>query len=1444
MTTVAPGDARSVPVAPADPGALSELPIGRPFPGVHAYVLDPSLRHVAEGAVGELYLAGHQLARGYEGLPARTAATFVADPHRPGRMYRTGDLVTWNSAEGLVYLGRGDLQVKVRGFRVELAGLAAAAAKVPGVSAAHVLVDGFGATASTVVFIASRYGLDPERVREVVRAGVPGQVAPDRVMLLERIPTTVNGKIDERGLRAELDAAAHAAPRASGTPALDRVLSLFTEVLGRTEIAPEENFFHAGGHSLSAMKLAVRLQAEFGTEVGVRMIFTWPTAAALAEQLGGTAASQPGGTDQKCSPAGQDATAAVPATAPADEFPLSPAQFRVWFQSQLTTAHPLYSLSQILELTGSVNAEALGAALVDVSARHPALRSIHFDGDTGPQQRVLEAPEAVLDVVDAAAGAPASGEPLDITGPVRPLIEEVAVRPFDLAVERPLRARLVVLGPHRSLLVLVTHHIACDGWSMGILSAELGEAYAARLAGTAPQWAPLPVSFAEVVLRGRRRFATGSGTAPLADGLAQWAAYLDGAPEVTPLPTDAARPRETSHRGDSLRFIIDASTWAAVRALATAQGATAFMALHAAVVAVLERFGAGEDIVVGTPVAGRDDPATTGVIGMFADTLALRVDLSGRPSFAELLRRVASADATAYDQRDVPFESIVERVAPSRTLAHHPVFQVFISLYNGNPQSLELAGLEVREHHPRSPWSRFDLSFHTQQTRDEVGREQVQVDLEYSSDLFTHRTVASIRDVFLTLLRNAPAAPLQPLDRLDVLGQRRADLLARGTGQLVPRRPTTVHQMVGQGALAHPDTAAVLVDDEVVSHAELAERAATVSRSLRTLGVRDGDVVAVAVPRSVAQVVALLGVLGAGAAYLPLDLDHPVGRLRMLCEDARVKFLVRTADADTSALFGGTPPPVAHAELVLDRHGSPGSAPTSAMDLPDVPPDAPAYVIYTSGSTGRPKGVVVSHAAAVNQLSWMQEKFALRVGERVLQKTPTGFDVSVTEIFWPLSVGATLVPLAPGGQGDPVVIAATLQRHDVSTAFFVPTMLGEYLASGAPLPAGLRQVVVTGEAVSPELVDAVGAAGGVTFHNCYGPTEVAVHATSWSSGDESTPSRVPIGTPLTNVRAYVLDGAGALMPDGAIGELYLAGVQLAHGYHDRPGVTAGRFVANPFAGPGSRMYRTGDFARWNASGSLEYFGRQDAQMKVRGVRVEIAEVEAALAALPDVSAAVVIVDAGPGGDRLIGYATLREGATVAAGELLTALTGVLPPAMVPAAVVVVDAISRLPNGKIDRAALPEAFTAARPVAGQGRLPTTATELAVARAFNRVLGCNDVRADDTFFARGGDSITSIRLVSDLRAHGLDAHLRDVFERPAVSDLAALLQGRVTVPADSPHDGATNSADDRTDEEAPVDPSSEDDWNLIDLSGAEVERLTRAASQRGVAPARIADAVDAP
>ncbi|WP_018788712.1 non-ribosomal peptide synthetase [Micromonospora sp. CNB394] len=1283
--------------------ADSETPsVGRPIGNTRAYVLDHALRPVPPGVSGELYLAGAQLGRGYLNRPGLTAGRFVADPFAaPGTvMYRTGDVVRWTADGSLDYLGRADDQVKIRGFRIELGEIENVLRAHPDVE--QVVVVARDEPKRLVAYVVGQTA----GLREHAATRLPDYMVPAAFVALDALPTTTAGKVDRRAL-PEPDRTAFPVTAAPRTPVEEVLCGLYADLLGLPAVGVHDDFFLLGGHSLLATSLAARIRGALGVTVRIRTVFEAPTVADLARRLADDAG---------------DERPPLAAREHGVRLPLSFAQRRLWFHDRLHGSSATYNVAFASRLTGPLDVPALAVALADVVARHESLRTVFADSDGQPYARLLPPAPPPLPVVDCAPDE------------VGALLREAAREPFDLATGPLLRCTLFATGPGQATLLLLLHHIVTDEWSEGRLMTDLGTAYAARRGGGAPAWTPLQVQYADYAVWQRELLGDPADPASrAARQAAHWREALAGAPEELTLPTDRPRPPVPSHTGGIVTFDVPAAVHRRLRRLAGETGATAFMVVQAATAVLLSRLGAGDDIPLGSPLAGRDAEALDDLVGFFVNTLVLRTDVSGDPTFRELVGRVRTTDLAAYAHADLPFERLVEAVNPERSAARNPLFQVMLAYQHVPAEVPGLPGLRVDPEPVDTGVAQFDLGIVVTERHGMDGLIGV---VEYAADLYDRSSAEALAARLVRVLDAVTAAPDRPVGAAELLTPaERREVLAAGRGHAAQHPPSTLPELFEAQVRRSPDAVALIDGATRYTYAELDARANRVARALRERGAGPEQIVLVRLPRGADLVVAELAVAKAGAAYLPVEPGHPADRLATIVAEAR---------------------PVLTVDGPLPEH--PDAGPLG--DRPS--PLHPAYVIYTSGSTGRPKGVVVPHAGLAALAGTFHRTLRLGAGSRMTQFASPSFDVTVAEVVATLTAGATLV-VVPEEQRLGEAFAAFVRDQGITHFALPPSALGAVPAGSVPA----HVTVVTGaDRCPPELVERWTATNPMI--NAYGPTETTVNATFW----RCAPGPVLIGRPDHDRFAYVLDHRLRPVPPGVPGELYLGGAGLARGYLAQPGLTAQRFVADPFGPPGARMYRTGDVVRW-VDGQLEFLGRADAQVKIRGFRIELGEVESAVRALPGVRRAAVVVRDG----RLVAYVV----GSATEADLRRGTADAVPDYMVPAAFVPLDELPLNAAGKVDVRRLPApTFTV-----GDSGAATSPVERRMRELFAEVLGLSEVGGADSFFALGGDSIVSIQLVARARAAGLRISPRQVFEAKTPAALAALAgtDGTVTEAPDA-------------------------------------------------------------
>ncbi len=1308
------------------------VPIGTPQTNCHAYVLDHRLHPVPVAVVGELYVSGVQLARGYHSRPALTAERFVANPYGPPgqRMYRTGDLVRWHPDGTLEYLGRRDLQVKIRGHRIELGEIEATLTADPDVTQAVAAVHHDPHTGDRLVgYVVSRDGahLDPDRVRAMVADRLPDYMVPSPITVVDRLPLTASGKVDRRALPAPvLPVPQYRAPM---TVVEGVVAGVFADVLDRERVGLDDDFFTLGGNSLLATQVVSRLGVAMDARVPMRVLFEASSVQALSTWLASRATAGA-------------RTPLLPRPRP-EHIPLSYAQQRIWFLNRFDPHSPVYTIPFAVRLSGTIDTAALLAAIADVVDRHETLRTIYPESEAGPHQVIVPAAEVSSGFATAAV----------TENELAARLLSMASAEFDVTTSVPVRAALFETADNEHVLAVVLHHICADGSSIAPLARDLMAAYTARTGGHTPSWPPLAVQYADYTLW--QRELLGSDDDPnsvLAQQLTYWRSTLDGLPEQLELPGNRTPPAVT-HRGRTHTFTIDARTHRAAAELARQHTATVFMVLHTAFAIFLARMSGTTDIIIGTPVAGRGDPALDDLVGMFVNTLALRTPVEPASSFTQLLTTVRETDLAAFEHADVPFERVVQALNPARSTTRHPLFQVMLVFQNQEPPKLELAGLTAHIEDIDHTATQFDLTLVVSERVDRDGAARgLTAALTYAQDLFDEDTVHGFADRFTRLLEAVVTDPDSPVGDIDLLDPTEKQLILEDWNHTDHATTTdTLVSMFGAQVARTPDAPAVVDGNRTLSYAEFDARVNRLARHLITQGVGPETIMALRMRRSLDFIVGVYATLTAGAAYLPIDPDHPAERTHFILAVAQPTCILTTTHDDQDDL--PDPVPVLHIDTI-DLSPMSAAPVTDADRLAPLRPQNMAYVMFTSGSTGRPKGVTVAHSAIVNEAQWVVEAFDHRAGDRLLQSNAVTFDASTPDLFAPLQVGGCVVLAGPDGQRDPDYLSELIRAQKVTHVASVPTVLTALMASRSPdVLRGVRVVYLGGETLSGQTVARLAEFGPATVWNQYGPTETTVSVICHRCTQHEQ-RVVPIGTPQINCHAYVLDHRLHPVPVAVVGELYVSGVQLARGYHSRPALTAERFIANPYGPPGQRMYRTGDLVRWHPDGTLEYLGRRDLQVKIRGHRIELGEIEATLTTHPDIThAAVTVHHDHHTGDRLVGYVVPRNHTPLDPTTIHTFAADHLPDYMVPTPITILDALPLTTNGKIDRRALP----APAPLNRQFRAPVTPTEQTIADVFADVLSIDRVGLDDDFFTLGGNSLLAIQVSARLR-EALDVEMQ--------------------------------------------------------------------------------------
>ncbi|MDK3158298.1 amino acid adenylation domain-containing protein [Kamptonema cortianum] len=1308
--------------------SVTGVPIGKPVRNAQTYVLDAQLQPVPIGIPGELYIGGRGIARGYLNRPDLSAERFISNPFQPGtRFYRTGDRVRYRRDGNLEFLGRIDHQIKLRGFRIELTEIETTLRQHPQVDDAVVLVQ--SEQQQLIAYVVTP--VQPAELRQFLSPLLPAYMVPSAFIPLDKLPLTPSGKVDRQALPAP-DPQHFLGERsliAPANPTEELLAGIWAEILQIPEISRDDNFFELGGHSLLATRVISQVRQVFSVEIALRTLFENPTLAQWAQVI--TQASQ-----------NHQDLPLIP-TSRGESVPLSFAQQRLWFLAQLEPHSTAYNLCGAVRLDGVLNREALTQSFNEIVRRHESLRTTFHTVDGRPVATI--APQAPLAIPQIELSETE----------VQSYLEQEAQTPFDLTQSPLLRVKVLKLGEQSHILLLAMHHIASDGWSRGILVQELAVLYRAFCQNQHSPLPELPLQYADFAVW-QRQWLQGE---VLASQLAYWQQQLAGVSSLLALPTDFPRPVVQRYQGKVrvLSFSLELSR--ALKTLSQQTGSTLFMVLLAVFNLLLSRYTRSTDIVVGSPIANRNRAEIEGLIGFFVNTLVLRTDVSGNPTFRELLARVREVTLGAYAHQDLPFEQLVEVLKPERHLSHAPLFQVMFSLQNAANVQMEWPGLKQSPVELTSHHAKFDLNVSLEETPTGLVAR-----FEYNTDLFQAATIDRMAGHLQQLCAEVVAQPDACLSTFSLLSpaEQHQLLVEWNNTQVDYPQLGCLHHWVEAQVEQTPDAVAVVFENHSLTYRQLNLKANQLAHHLQSLGVGVETLVGVCTERSLEMVIALLAILKAGAAYVPFDPTYPKARLAFMLQDSQVQVLLTQ-----SHLIESLPQ---HPAQIVDLSSDFSTYSTDNLKT-QVSPNNLAYVIYTSGSTGQPKGAMNLHRGVVNRLLWMQDTYSLTATDRILQKTPFSFDVSVWEFFWPLITGARLIIAQPGGHQDSHYLVNLIQSQQITTLHFVPSMLQVFLQEpGVENCQSLKRVICSGEALSWELQQRYFSKLNAQLHNLYGPTEAAIDVTYWECHPGSQLGKVPIGRPIANTEIYILDQHQQPVPIGVAGELHIGGMGLARGYLNRPELTAEKFISNPFKA--GKLYKTGDLARYLETGEIEYLGRIDHQVKLRGLRIELGEIEATLLQHPEVQEAVVMLrEDTPGYPRLVAYLVMDAGVSLNVTELRNFLMDKLPEYMIPSGWVSLAALPLSLNGKIDRRSLPLPPSVRPDSESEIILPRNQIESKLAQIWCKVLQVEQVSVQDNFFDLGGHSLLLIEVNSHIKAQfNLNLSIVELFRNPTLQMLA--------------------------------------------------------------------------
>ncbi|MEH2435907.1 MAG: non-ribosomal peptide synthase/polyketide synthase [Nostoc sp.] len=1324
------------------------IPIGRAIANTQIYILDQNLQPVPVGVPGEIYLGGAGLAQGYFNRPELTKEKFIPNPFDNSKLYKTGDLAHYLADGNIEYLGRIDNQVKIRGFRIELSEIEVVLSQHRDVQVSCVIVrEDTPGDKRLVAYVVAHQDCKPtiSELRQFLKAKLPDYMVPNAIVILESLPLTPNGKVDRRALPIpDLHSEQQDKFVAPRNPMEEMLALLWTQVLKVELLGIHDNFFELGGHSLLATQLVSRIRNVFKVELPLRELFAKATVAELAQSIRQLQQQDLELSERPILPKVRDA-----------ELPLSYAQQRLWFLDQLEPNSAFYNIPMALRLVGNLNQPALEQSLLEIIHRHEALRTNFITVDGKPSQIIQTQTNWTVSVIDLKYLSTTDQE---ITS--QELARQQAIEPFDLANGALIRTTLLVLSETEHILLVCTHHVVSDGWSMGVFVQELAALYDAYAQGQPSFLTPLLIQYADFAIW-QREWLQGN---VLQNQLTYWQQQLANAPALLSLPTDRPRPAVQTFAGAYQKFALSAELTGRLTQLSQQQGVTLFMTLLAAFDTLLYRYTGQLDILVGSPIANRDRSEIEGLIGFFVNTLVMRTDLGGNPSFSELLTRVREIAMEAYSHQHLPFEMLVEALQPERDLSHTPLFQVMFTLQNAPISTFELNQLSVSSTLIEGTTAKFDLTLSMENTATGV----VGV-WEYSTDLFDAGTIERMTGHFVTLLESIIANPQQSISQLPLLTEveQQQLLVEWNNTQVDYPLDKCLHQLFEEQVARTPDAVAVVFENQQLTYQQLNCRANKLAHYLQPLGVGADVLVGICVERSLLMVVGLLGILKAGGAYVPLDPDYPQERLSFMLEDAQLRVLLTQQQLKEKL-------PQHQGQVVyLDTDWQFISQSSQENPITTVQDSNLAYVIYTSGSTGKPKGAMNTHLGICNRLLWMQQAYQLTAVDCILQKTPFSFDVSVWEFFWPLITGARLVVAKPDGHKDSAYLVNLILEQQVTHVHFVPSMLQVFLEEPSLENCrSLKRVICSGEALPVELQERFFTRLECELHNLYGPTEAAIDVTYWQCFPDGNLRTVPIGRAIANTQIYILDEHLQPVPVGVAGELHIAGLGLARGYLNRKELTTEKFISNPFEEvEGGRLYKTGDLARYLPDGTIEYIGRIDNQVKIRGFRIELGEIEVLLNQYEEVQASCVIACEGTTGDkRLVAYIVPHQHSKPTTTELRQFLKAKLPDYMVPSAFVILESMPLTSNGKVDRRALPAPDLSSE-IKDKYVAPRTPIEEILAQIWAQVLQLPQIGIHDNFFELGGHSLLATQLVSRIRnIFKVELPLRELFAAATLAELA--------------------------------------------------------------------------
>lgn len=1335
------------------------VPVGFPVEDTKILLLDEAEKETGILGTGEIAIESDRLALGYWKRDDLTAQAFRPSESNNGkRIYKTGDLGKRLPDYSLVYLGRKDFQVKIRGQRIEIGEIEAKLNNLPNVEMSAVIIKTEVAEnplLAAFVVISENNPIQPFEIKQKLRKELPDFMIPHSVQVIESMPLTATGKIDRQKLNQKEIVSIETAGKFDlpETHSQKTLLSIWKEILNLENLGINDDFFAVGGHSLIATQMITSVRKEFGVNLELREIFEFTTVKLLAERI-----------DEITGISGGNSLQIIPKRTTNSALPLANAQKRLWFLNELEPGNPAYNMSIGFNVTGKLNLEALTRALNYLLQRHESLRTVIVESNGHPFQFIKEFEPVNLKFSDLSVENLPGKE-----AAAKELLREAIRKPFDLSAGPLIRHLVVKLADEHYLMMFCLHHIICDGWSIGVFTRELAHLYLSYISENDTEMPELPIQYADFAV-----WQDGElNKAELNKQIDYWKKKLGNNPASLKLPYDRPLPNELTYKGEHKSFSISEEIISELNKMCRRNGVTMFMLMLTAWKILFMRYGDQDEIVVGIPVAGRSLQGTEGLIGMFVNTLVLRTFLSSSMTFEEALAEVKKGCLEAYAHQDLPFETLVSALKPTRDLSRVPLFEVMFNWLNfyENPEEiarstniLSNAGLRLEQMSVENNFTKFDISLILSE-----GENGLSGVVEFNTMLFDRMTIERMLSNFETLLSSVLKYGDHKIAKLPIVSEQEAAQISEYSQNPTEKieNQFLVHQYFEKQADKNPHHTAVVFRNESLTYAELEEKSNQLAHFLIAKGIGVEKNVGICVERSLEMVVGVLGIAKTGAAYVPLDPEYPAERLKYMMADSKAEMLLTASDL--AGIFDY------QSDFIIDLN----RVNSEILNQPKTRPETEAqsdnlfYIIYTSGSTGNPKGSMNIHRGISNRLAWMQNHYLFDESDRILQMSSFSFDFSNWEIFGTLAAGAALIIPEPEAQRDFDYVAKLVQEQNVTVAHFVPSQLRLFLESEtAENCRSLKRIFCGGEELTKQLVEKCRSKLNADLYNQYGPTETSIDVTFWDCPQDFAETAVPIGQPNANNRIYILDNFGVPVPIGSVGEIHIGGEAVGRGYTGKPFETAERFLPDPFSQKiGDRMYKTGDLGKFNNKGLIEYRGRADYQVKLRGFRIELGEIEKVLLDSPHIEEAVVTLSKPHAGEeKLSAYVVPQKGVNITINELRELLAEKLPHYMIPSTFVMLEKLPLSANGKLDRQALPDPEKSNLDLGGDFQKPASEIEEKLSKVWAEVLGLEKVGISDNFFALGGDSILSIQIVVKAREYGLNFNPRQLFKYQTISELA--------------------------------------------------------------------------